>query len=842
MNNDALTEFLKQNVGQAIDAYLFNLALGTRSAIQVPGVCHCNEQPQNGFPAEPGNLLTQSFDKRQREIDIAKDYVARTQALFNQFGSAELKTSHVRFPELLNALESNDVRLVVLGEFSRGKSYLLNSLLGIEVLPTATQTTTAINTFLKALPKGETERHILVHWQDKKRAPQRVEWLEDDALERWGTELDHTHADVRKDVDHIELFLNPPLLDKGLVLVDTPGLQTIAEGHAAITRKAINEAHIALFVQSADQLGGNQTEWDFMESTLKNSFQKFITIINKWDLVLEPKDKKARERGEAKNIEMSLQTVKDNFARVLKDVPNSEAELAMLTDENHLMGVSAEWAQSEDPHKRSRSGIDRLSARIVSMVASGEAMRAIVGTPLRHLSDVQAQLIGAITEQLKEINSTDSLVTRRQQLKDRESKISLLENDAEIATANSLSEHNNSADLTAEKVRKELIQPMKQLKTKVEDKVTESYVEKMLGKALQDSSSPQIGLPPELDKELKRVQEQVGKSWEVQKKAMQKTLGDLREGYLEKMQKHAKNFDAKLGNKTIEMPSLIVNLEFDFSDLQDHQKQMADLKKKLDDAENNKQEIDSQLAQGLLTERQAMEAKQRAQQEADSARRRIDNLGLPPSPKTYSEKVEVSRSGVWGWIKDRFSTDYEWRERTDDSNVREWRKNRDVLNSELENKKEIEERLQKEAQAKAGQRMKAELASKAAQKEAARKEEELKNAEQKQKKLEKTMVADTVKRLRGETLTQLEQAIEALDIYAKETVKSTFKEQAHLLKAVIDETLLEPLNAEIAQKQAIQQLLQEGEAAIQAKRASLEQGLKDIQDVQCLTLKRLQAA
>ena len=131
-------------------------------------------------PAKSADLLTQSFDKRQREIDIAKDYVARTQALFNQFGSAELKTSHVRFPELLNALESNEVRLVALGEFSRGKSSLLNSLLGIEVLPTATPPTTAINTFLKALPKGETERHILVHWQDKKRAPQRVEWLEDD--------------------------------------------------------------------------------------------------------------------------------------------------------------------------------------------------------------------------------------------------------------------------------------------------------------------------------------------------------------------------------------------------------------------------------------------------------------------------------------------------------------------------------------------------------------------------------------------------------------------------------------------------------------------------------------
>ena len=226
------------------------------------------------------DLLNQSFDDRQREIGIAKSYVARTQELFEAFGSAELKTSHARFPELLNALESNDVRLVVLGEFSRGKSYLLNSLLGIEVLPTATQTTTAINTFLKALPKGETERHIVVHWQDKERPPQRVVWTEDDALERWGTELESGHADVRKEVAHIELFLSHPLLDKGLVLVDTPGLQTIVKHHEAITRKAIAEAHIALFVQATDQLGGNQTEWDFMERTLKSNFQKFITVIN----------------------------------------------------------------------------------------------------------------------------------------------------------------------------------------------------------------------------------------------------------------------------------------------------------------------------------------------------------------------------------------------------------------------------------------------------------------------------------------------------------------------------------------------------------------------------------
>lgn len=785
------------------------------------------------------DLLNQSFDDRQREIGIAKSYVARTQELFEAFGSAELKTSHARFPELLNALESNDVRLVVLGEFSRGKSYLLNSLLGIEVLPTATQTTTAINTFLKALPKGETERHIVVHWQDKERPPQRVVWTEDDALERWGTELESGHADVRKEVAHIELFLSHPLLDKGLVLVDTPGLQTIVKHHEAITRKAIAEAHIALFVQATDQLGGNQTEWDFMERTLKSNFQKFITVINKWDLVLEPKDKKAKERGEAKNIEMSLQTVKENFARVLKNTPNSAAELALLTDENHLMGVSAEWAQSDDLNKRNRSGIDRLTARIVNMVASGEAVQQILLKPLQQLSAVQAQLVERIEAQLKEINSTDSLEVRRRDLELQESKIKLLQEDAKYETLHSQADHDRLAEATAEKVRFELIQPMRQLKAKVENKVTENYVRKILEKTLQDGSTPKIGLPPELDKELKRIQEQVGKSWEVEKSAMKARLGDLRAGYLEKMQKHAKGFDAKLGSKTIEIPNFAVHLEFDFSDLQAHQKQMAGLEKEFDDAERKKNDIEDQLAQGKLTEKQAMEAKQKAQKEADHARRQIDGLGAAPSPRTYSEKVKTSS---WGsgflWL----SSTYEWRDRTDDSNVREWCNNRDVLNSELKSKKQIEDRLQKEAEVQTGQRMSAEQASKRAQQEADKQEKKLREAQQKQKELEKNIVAETVKKLRGQTLEQLDQAIDALDIYAKETVKNTFTEQAHLLKAAIDEKLLEPLNAEIAQKQSIQKLLKEGEAAIKAKRAILEQGLKDTTEIQRMTQARLQAA
>lgn len=789
--------------------------------------------------AKSTDLLNQSLDERQREIGNAKAYVARTQALFEAFGSAELKTSHARFPELLNALESNDVRLVVLGEFSRGKSFLLNSLLGIKVLPTATQTTTAINTFLKALPKGETERHIKVHWQDKKRPAERVEWIDNDALQRWGTELEHTNADPRKEVDYIELFLNHPLLDKGLVLVDTPGLQTIVKHHEAITRKAIAEAHIALFVQSADQLGGNQTEWDFMESTLKSNFQKFITLINKWDLVLDPEDDIAQNRGEEENVRRSLQIVRNNFASVLKNSLNCEAELITLTDKDHLMGVSAKWAQSKHADERERSGIDRLTARIVSMVASGEAVQQILLKPLQQLSAVQAQLVERIESQLKEINSTDSLESRRIELELQDSRIKNLQTEAERETAESLGDHERSATITADQVRHELIRPMVVLKQKVEDKITENYVRKMLDTALQDGSTQKIGLPHELDKELERVQEHVGKSWEAEKAAMKTKLGDLRAGYLEKMQKHAKDFDAKLGRKTIEMPNFTVNLEFDFSDLQAHQKQMDGLKKELDDAERKKNEIEDQVAQGKLTLQQAIEARKIVQQEIDRARRKIGDLGECPLPKSFTESVKTSD---WGsgflWL----GSTYEDRTRTDDSTGDVWRKNQRILNTEVESKEQIEKRLEKEEEGITNQRMSDDRRYQTAQKEADQQEKKLKRAQQKQKDLERNMVAETVKKLRNQTLQQLNHAIDALDIYAKETVKATFIEQAHLLKSAIDEKLLEPLNAEIAQKQAIQKLLQEGETAVKAKRTSLEQGLKDISEVQRMTQARLRAA
>jgi ribosome biogenesis GTPase A len=59
----------------------------------------------------------------------------------------------VRLSRLRTRLDEGLLRVAVLGQFKRGKSTLLNALLGVPLLPTGVTPVTAIPTFIKAGPK-----------------------------------------------------------------------------------------------------------------------------------------------------------------------------------------------------------------------------------------------------------------------------------------------------------------------------------------------------------------------------------------------------------------------------------------------------------------------------------------------------------------------------------------------------------------------------------------------------------------------------------------------------------------------------------------------------------------
>lgn len=767
------------------------------------------------------DTLAQGLDQRQQKINAAKDFLSRTQSLFNEFGSDKLRTSHARFNELLDALNADAVRLVVLGEFSRGKSSLVNALLGIDLLPTALQATTAINTFVRMLPDDRSEKFIRIHYQDGRPA-QEVPWNDDLALERWGTELDESHADVRQTLDYIEAFMDHPLLAKGLVLVDTPGLETVIKHHEAITRKAIAEAHIAMWVQNTTQLGGAATEWEFLTDTLRNNFRKFVTVIGWWDKVLEPDDARECRVPEQQRIQDKLDVVRQNFRRHLSD----DDEFALLTDSDHLIPVSAHWARAKDPDKYSRSGIEALSARIAQMFTSGEALEQIYSKPMKQMAHIQQQLAETLQDELQQLESDKSLEERARELAQFDLETKLLEQEAEAVARDSREEHERAARALVEKIQRELISPLAELKADIENQVDAGYVERQIRKRVKT-----VTLPDDLHEQFQTISAQVGDVWNRQKQELARALDGLSVDYSKQMEKHAGRIRGEMSKMDVQMPSLDTQFNLDFSAIEHHHQQAMALEQEI--AARNEQ-IDS--IEGDLSRYAANGAQlEMARQALHRAERMHENLGGQPSPRMSSRREKIKEGGMYS------SDQYGDVPYSDDSNVKAWKEERDKLTTLLADKEQRLEDIVAEEERKTGMRMTLDKAQKKYEREVAAFEKKKAQFEQQSQAAEGQLIKETTQRLVKNTAGQLEQRIRHLENHVKDAVHNVFADQLQALQDCVKEQYLEPLNAKLEKRREIHSLLEQGKLDVAQRRARLEQASKDIDDLMTITQNALLA-
>lgn len=765
------------------------------------------------------SVLIDGLAHRQRKIQNAKDYLDRTEDLFFQFGGVELKSTHARFADLRGALEATAAQIVVLGEFTRGKSRLLNSLLEIELLPYALETTTAVNTFLRGLPRERQNRYIVIHHIDGRK--QEIAWEDDNALRRWGTELDTTNRDGRETVSHIDVFLDHPLLRRDLVLVDTPGLQTILKHHEQITRKAIAGAHIALWVQSTDMLGGSESEWNFLTDSLQNNFRKFITVINKWDKVLDPEDKQDKEMPEAERVKAKLDIIKENFAQAMGS--KHPQDLVTMTDKEHLLPVSATWAEDADAEKRRRSGMDELRKRIAAMVSSGEAMQQILYKPLQQLSTVQKQLAERISEELRQLESDEPLDKQQHLLARLEMDVRDLEQEEQRETRESREEHERAGQYQSESVLAAMIAPISSLKNAIQDQINETYIARQLA-----ANVNKIALPPDLDAQLVDVAGQLDQQWQAQKKKIAQTLAGLRANYVQRMENHALQIESELGQIQIELPRIESVLDLDFSSIEEHHSELSRLKSQIDKTEDELLELEREIAAKTVSDRK------RVQAEADLARLAalLDRLGPPPPQERHPETRKTSD---WGsgflWL----SSTYETVTVTDDTALRAHQRESQDLQCKMESKEEALARIIREEEELTGQRISAEIAKKRLEKQQAKLAKEAERAQTAAMEERQTLVADGMRKLSRNTVAKLDDTIKYLNQHLASAVRAVFMEQAKLLASCVQEQLMEPLNAKRAQRQEVQLLLQQSTAEIAARKAQLKEGSAALAGVIAMT-------
>jgi GTP-binding protein EngB required for normal cell division len=128
-----------------------------------------------------------------------------------------------------------------LGQFKRGKSTLLNALVGADVLPVGIVPVTSVVTLLKHGPALAAR----VRYTDSRSALVPAADLADYVSEQ-------RNPTNGKEVAAVEVTVPSPLLERGLILVDTPGVGSVWVAGTEETRRFVPQVDAALIVLGAD--------------------------------------------------------------------------------------------------------------------------------------------------------------------------------------------------------------------------------------------------------------------------------------------------------------------------------------------------------------------------------------------------------------------------------------------------------------------------------------------------------------------------------------------------------------------------------------------------------------
>ena len=208
------------------------------------------------------------------------------QDLFNQLGE-EFTPEQKRVQELGNRLASARFHLAVLGQFKRGKSTLLNALIGEELLPSAIVPLTSVPTFLSWGP----ERLVKVIFLDG-RAQECCFESAGDASEFLAQYVTESHNPKNHlGVARVEVEHPSPLLQKGVVLIDTPGIGSTFQHNTEATLNFLPQCDAALFLVSADP-PITPVEIEFLKA-VREKVVRTLFLMNKVDYLSNQEQQQA---------------------------------------------------------------------------------------------------------------------------------------------------------------------------------------------------------------------------------------------------------------------------------------------------------------------------------------------------------------------------------------------------------------------------------------------------------------------------------------------------------------------------------------------------------------------
>ncbi len=275
-------------------------------------------------------------------------------------------------------LISNHFNLVILGQFKRGKTTLINSLVGNEILPSSVVPLTSIVTILKF----GSEVRCTIFMNDGTEQNIRIEELHDYVTESGNPKN-------RRGVKCACIEYPIPLLEKGMQLVDTPGIGSTFLHNTETTYEFLDQLDAAVFLMSAD-VPISQVEKELLE-TIKCSTQKIFFVLNKVDNLIPEEI-----------AEMSTYN-----SNVLKEMGFTVQEIWPISARKALKAKT-----SNDKNLLLESGLSNMEDAIGNFLST-EKGRIVLNTAISKLKRISLQTVSQIAIETKTLTDSEEELENR---------------------------------------------------------------------------------------------------------------------------------------------------------------------------------------------------------------------------------------------------------------------------------------------------------------------------------------------------------------------------------------------------------------------------------------------